>query len=179
MDNQLLRIQSAKSRLAVTCRRLRLLFLVVLVVFAITIGAIAAWILVPPLGFVSFGSASLLTLAPFLLGSLATCFVLFLLERVCWEIGRGESPFNTLRVHQIRLLGVLFLLIAVANFLVAPGSQIGAQDGAAKMAFYSAAPEGTAVDIDFESILVAIVCFALSLVFKYGSTLERETDDLV
>lgn len=179
MDNQLQRIYDAKSQLATTFRKLRFLFLIALVIFAITILVILGWIVFPPEGFSSIGSASFMSVAPFLLDSLATGFILFLVERVCWEIGRGESPFNTLRIRQLRLLGLLFMAIALSNLLISPGSFIGSQDGNAMMAFYSATPDGTAVDVDFESILTAVVCFALSLVFKYGSTLEQETNDLV
>lgn len=179
MDNQLQRIRDAESQLASMCRKLRLLFLTALVIFTITIAAIVWWIVFPPEGFSSFGLKSFIGLTPFLLGSLATGYILFLLERVFWEIGQGGSPFSALRIRQLRLLGVLFAAIALSNFLVAPGTQVGSQNGDAKMAFYSAAPEGSAIDVDYESMLIAVVCFALSLVFKYGSTIERETNDLV
>ena len=179
MDKRLRDINASKQRLVSLARRLGVAFLVVFALYCIGAIAVAIYALWPPNGFIRIGDGSLILLAPFLCGAITTGLTLYLLSRMFAEIGRGESPFTRLRVRQLQVLGALFLLTAVSNLFVIPGSEVGAQDGSLTLSFYSPQPAEGTIDVDFPSIVIAIICFALSLIFKYGALLQCETDDLV
>ena len=124
-------------------------------------------------------SGTISVFALFVCNSAALAFALFLICRIFTGMGRGESPFNKTRVRQLQILGLLFILAAISNIFIAPGAEVGVQSGDFVMSFYSSQPANGAPDLDINSWLIAIVCFMLSMIFKYGTLLPQETDDLM
>ena len=125
------------------------------------------------------GFSSLLPAVPALLSVFSGGFILFLIKQIVRDIGKGNSPFSVKHIRQIRLLGVVFLVIMVCNLFIAPSQNVGVQNGDAQMFLYSGSNNAGSMKIDMSSFISAIVCFVLSVVFKYGSTLENETNDLI
>lgn len=179
MDNRLVNIQRASAKLASLSKALSILFIAFFVLYSISIAAILLYMLLLPQGFSYIEPSSPLALVPLMLDSLAKDFVLLLLGLIFRDIGKGSSPFSARRIKQIQILGALFLVIALSNSLAIPGVEIGAANGDAHMSFYDNRPSDSSIYIDFSGLLTAATCFALSLVFKYGSILQQETSDLI
>lgn len=179
MDKHLSSIQRSRARLISTCKILSVAFFICLLLYCVVIAAIFAYIAAPPTGFSYIGPPSLLDLSPFILSALAGGFTIFLLWRLFREIGGGGSPFTMMRVRQIQALGILFFITAVCNLLIPPNGNVGVISGDAHMFLNSDPSASDSATVDVTSFMTAIVCFALSLVFKYGAALECEADDLV
>ena len=180
MDRHLIAIRKTRARLESICKTLGIVSLIVFILYCVAVAAIILCMAFPPSGFSRIGPLSPLDLVPFVANTAATGLAIFVFWRLFAEIGRGSSPFNPLRIRQTQVLGMLFLLSAVANFFAFPSVDVGVSNGEAHMLLNSTAqPPSDDLNIDLSSIAASIICFALSLIFKYGSTLECEADDLV
>ncbi len=179
MDKHLSSIRRTRARLISTCKILSIFFFICLLLYCIAIAAIFIYIVAPPAGFSYIGPPSLLDLSPLILSTVAGGFTIFLLWRLFREIGGGGSPFTMMRVRQIQALGTLFLIAAMCNLLITPNGDVGVISGDAHMLLNSDPSASDSATVDVTSFMTAIVCFALSLVFKYGAALECEADDLV
>lgn len=82
-------------------------------------------------------------------------------------------------MRQIQALGFLFLAITICSLFIAPGTELGTVDGNSYILIDNNSSASDSVNIDVTSLMISVVCFALSFIFSYGATLEQETDDLV
>lgn len=179
MDARLAGIKRGRSRLTAISRKLGIVFLICFIVYCLAIAAISFFILLPPEGFFRIGNGTISIFFLFVLSNAASAFALFLISRIFAEMGCGESPFNKTRVRQLQALGLLFIFAAISNSLIVPGAEVGVQSGDFTVSFYSGQPAGGSPDLDINSWLIAIVCFMLSMIFKYGALLQQEADDLM
>lgn len=179
MDKRLAAIKATRGKLVSTSKVLAAIFLLIFVLYCIAYAAVFLYMALLPNGFSYLGPSTLVGILPFIISSLSGGFTIFLLWRIFREIGRNASPFTPLRVRQIRVLGLLFLATAICGFFITPGTDVGAVNGNAHMLIESNASASDSVNIDVTSLMIAIVCFALSFIFSYGATLEQEADDLV
>ncbi len=178
MDKRLSSIQKSKAILCSASHKLGIFFFVCFALYLLAFIAICAYIIWPPDGFTAVGAPSLSAVLPLTLSNMTSGAILFILGSTFRDIGRGSSPFSARRIRQIRILGAFFLIVMIANLVTIPGVEVGVQNDEAAMAFYSK-PADNSIDFDFESLLSAIVCFALSLILRYGELLQQETDDLL
>lgn len=179
MDKRLNNLKHSRERITCASRKLGVFFGFLFLAFLLINIAILSYALFPPPGFSRFADFSFIAIIPFLCENAAIAFVIFLMSKMFLEIGRGDSPFNALRVRQLQVLGVLFLGAVLAGLFIAPGTEMGAYDGSSVMSFYSSQAPPNSVNIDFGNLGAAVICFALSLIFKYGALLQQETDDLM
>ncbi len=179
MDKRLAAIEATRGKLVSTSKVLATIFLLIFALYCIAYAAVFLYMALLPNGFSYFGPSTFVGILPFIISSLSGGFTIFLLWRIFREIGRNASPFTPLRVRQIRVLGLLFLATAICGFFITPGADVGAISGDAHMLIESNASASDSVNIDATSLMISVVCFALSFIFSYGATLEQEADDLV
>ena len=172
MDKRLAAIEATRGKLVSTSKVLATIFLLIFALYCIAYAAVFLYMALLPNGFSYFGPSTFVGILPFIISSLSGGFTIFLL-------GRNASPFTPLRVRQIRVLGLLFLATAICGFFITPGADVGAISGDAHMLIESNASASDSVNIDATSLMISVVCFALSFIFSYGATLEQEADDLV
>ena len=159
------------GRLKTLCRGLFfvLLILTVLVamVICILVSGVAIEVLEP--GTVSdevgIPHGNLLSLMGFGIVSMSVSLVvLIMMMNISGAIHREYSPFTGKNVKRLEVVALAYLLLPV---VVAP-------------MVYSVVGELTAFDVvvlSFASVLLAMVFYCLSLVFRYGSWLQKESDE--
>lgn len=179
MDAYLVNIRKTRERLISICGKLGIFLFICFTIYCLSVASILALTLVPPPGFSRLGPLDPFALVPFICSNGAVGFAIFLLAVMFKGIGKDASPFSRRRVQQIQLLGILFLLVVATSAFVTPGIEIGVTDGVSAFSFYGNHAAADSINFDISSLIAAIVCFALSLIFKYGALLQQETDDLM
>ena len=112
------------------------------------------------------------------LTGLLTISLLIVALKVFSSIVDGEMPFSKKQVKRLWITGALFLVYAVSDTLVSVAFSIGtvAQE------YYliidaSNSAESSIIDVNLPAILMALVCFGLAVIFKYGVLLQEFNDD--
>lgn len=180
MDSNLASIRMARTSLNSTSKLIGRIFLIIFIVYCLAIVSVLVYTVFPPEGFLLVEPSTIASAAALIMGQASVGFVLFLLWQIFREIGRGKSPFTPARIRQIRVLGCLFFLTALCNSCAGPGAELGSTtaDGT-HMVIDNGSSSNNSTFVDVTSIMIGVVCFAVALIFKYASTLECETDDLV
>lgn len=82
------------------------------------------------------------------------------------SFAKGETPFQPDNIRMVREIGIFFILISAAGYIMSI---------AARIVF------GTEIEVqcDFTYILVGIVVICLSQYFDYGMKLQKEVDGLL
>lgn len=170
----------------VLCTVFALLFIAT-VVFGIwlvvsTIQQVGSGAAVMPLGVVEGAGASV-----YILPAVMWMLIALVLEVTAWSIcrdmARGESPFTVRHAHLIAVLGMVFILNAVigaifrGNILI-EGDVFGFSYWPNSMVVTFASGSGE-LSLDIGSLLSALVCFAISAMWRYAALLQAQTDDLV
>lgn len=104
---------------------------------------------------------------------------LFIIRSIFNNISKGNSPFTVKHSQQLMMLGFFFLIDIVLNLLLSPAFSSITNIGPVEFGYI--APQTTpypVLSIDIKSIVGTVVCFALSVVWRYGALLQSETDDL-
>ena len=94
-------------------------------------------------------------------------------------IGKGESPFSLSSARQIKVLAIVLLVGVVAGALITPGTQVGSVSESGAISLMSIGHTTDIAYIDLGDLLLSIICFALSPIFRYGALLQSEADDLM
>ena len=106
------------------------------------------------------------------------CAVFAIAGIVFRDISLGESPFTLKQARRIRAIAWLLLLCALTEALLPTGGIVAYQvAGGVFGTEYHTSPISTSLRIG--PIIVALVFFVLSSVFKYGVTLQELSDDTV
>lgn len=91
---------------------------------------------------------------------------------------RGESPFRREQVKRMRLMAYLMIAKAAAEALFSVGnSSIMQLDNWTFMCIDSGLFSGKMFYVDAGSLFLAAVIICLSIVFEYGTLLQRLSDD--
>lgn len=105
--------------------------------------------------------------------------VLFLFRNIFKTISKGDSPFTLKQSRQLMILGILFAVDVVLNLMLSPAFSAVSNIGPVDFGYNSFhATPYPVLTINTKSIVGAVVCFALSVVWRYGALLQSETDDL-
>ena len=125
-------------------------------------------------------STPLFSIIPLLLVYAISLCTLFVLNSIFKNISENNSPFNEKHARRIRYIGWLLLANAAIETIASLNAVPVLYVGNAILAYEPSG--GTApldVYIDAESVVLALVCFCLSLIFKYGALLQTLSDDTV
>ena len=173
----------ALSRLQSASRVLSVVFLIVFAVLFLL--CIAAMVLLT-VGALQEGMAGDASFWVNLISTAVSCIafqlVVFCLFVGFRSIGRGHSPFTKLLSRLILVIGVLFLIIFIAELLsessfsayVYPSSDI-------RLGIVDTPPEKSpfSIFVDIKALSAAVVCFCLSRAFSYGRMLQEVNDGTV
>lgn len=123
----------------------------------------------------------LLTTLPVVLSRLAFVLVLWCLASAFDDISKGSTPFSKKQVGRIRVIGILLLASAIAEFLITANYSNIVQVGSDLAVGYNLSSNvaSDSIFIDVKAITGAVVCFALSAIFSYGAILQEDNDGTV
>lgn len=98
------------------------------------------------------------------------------------DMSRRVSPFTVRHARMLQIVGLAF----VVNFILGiiwPNADVQLSMGTSVISIVpnsmTMAFGEDALQIDFGSILGALIAFSMSLVWRYGALLQTQTDDLV
>ena len=180
MSDTMERIAVALEKVRGQCRRARLLFTILFVAFCVG-GAFAVLLATINLAFPGLlpfethvnGATYVLLLA-----SLVSSGAFFLIARgIFGAVAAGRTPFTFQHAKRIRLLGWLFVADFILNLAVPPAFSMMAEAGGLSFGIMaSQAASYSVISIDIKGLIGAVVCFALSAVWRYGALLQAEED---
>lgn len=179
MDRRLARIEDSRINVVSLCGKLQWLFAVLFALYCVGVAAVVFYSVFQPAGFTYTGPTVALALLPVACNVVAGGITIYALGRMLRSVGAGRTPFTDSSSRWLVVLAIVLLASVVSEALIAPGTVVGAVDGASAMAFEYGAGAGGAVHVDLKSLFASIACFVLAVVFKYGVALQDETDDLV
>lgn len=162
-------------------------FMVVTIAIAVACGVIAGHQMSLGAHFTSFGVLEGEDFNIHIFPAVMWLFIALVLEATLLSIFRdmscGESPFTVRHARLIAFLGGVFVLNAVVGALFPSGS---IRINSALISFaYTPNPmellvlAGGEVSIDVGSLLTALVCFSISIMWRYAALLQEQTDELV
>lgn len=95
------------------------------------------------------------------------------------DVAKGESPFTTCQVKRIRWVAIVFLIYVVIEAIVPSGLASVVQNEALHVGYrISEAPLDVPVfKVNFGMLGAAVIFYCLSLVFEYGTLLQRLSDE--
>lgn len=178
-------------------RRLKRLGWVLSIVFAIILAATIGFAIlctiaaVQQMGmgarFTSFGVLEgddiSLNILPAATWFLIAFFLEVALLGICRDMARGVSPFTVGHARLIAVLGVSFVLNAVVGALFPSGRvlyetiPLGFSYMPNSMVLLVGGQNGVSIDVG--SLLTALVCFSISIMWRYAALLQEQTDELV
>lgn len=104
--------------------------------------------------------------------------MLLVMRSIAKDVAHGSSPFTIVHANQIKAIAWMFVLGFILGIIVSPDfaeiAQIGALDFGLTSGQLGRYPT---IHLDVKSLVGAIVCFALSSVWKYGALLQADSDD--
>lgn len=179
MANGARQIEDSLNRMQRLGKKLRLLFTVLLVLICICSAVVAVMVL----GKISNGlivdsSHTVSVVVP--LAYLIICGMAALtLRGISGDMAEGESPFTFAHARRIGALGWMFVAVAIIEVITSPGFVAIALGPF----FFVSAPqemiEGLTIPLDMGAILCAVTCFSLSAIWRYGTLLQAQAEDLV
>ena len=93
------------------------------------------------------------------------------------DVSKSKSPFSTVQIKRIRLLAILFVAYGVFDSLLS--SNVSSMLALNGMWFGSTTATSTAeitIALNFTAFIAAVIIFALSIVFEYGTNLQQQAD---
>lgn len=183
MDRRLNQMKIEQKRITAFCRRLSWVLYIFFIAYCLTV-ALVAWVSAfPPASFSYVGPSDPMLFIPMICNLGAGGVAIFVIARMLQKVGKGLSPFSLSSSRQIKILAIILLIGVVSEAIIDPGARIGSESTTGSISFgFSGSSSGAAyesVHIDFTSLLVSIICFALSPIFRYGALLQSEADDLM
>lgn len=179
MDKRLVTIRRYRDSLTSACKMLRWFFLIVFFVYAVIAIAIIVSSLLPPNDFTRIEPANSVLMLPIICNVTAGGVALLLLSFMFRKIALGLSPFCPPVSKALIVLGAVLLIGVISDTLITPGTQIGSISPTTMMTFDYGASDQTLFNFDAKSLLASVFCFALSIIFRYGTVLQNEADDLM
>lgn len=104
---------------------------------------------------------------------------LWVVSRIFSDVARGKSPFCKQQVRRIRTLAYLMIVKALVEALFSAGGSLLMRAGDWSVTCIDGGLIGdqTIFLIDAGALFMAAVIICLSVVFQYGSLLQRITDE--
>lgn len=95
------------------------------------------------------------------------------------DVSKDHSPFTAAHARRIRMIGWIFVANALVELFVSPGFAAVVLGPFEFVTQPSASVDFPVLPVDIGAIASAIVSFSLSVVWKYGSLIQSQVDDLV
>lgn len=179
MDTRVIAIRRYRDSLTSISKVLRWVFLVAFFAYLVIVVAVIAFTLLPPSGFTRIEPTSGVLLLPIACNVAAGGTALLLISHMFGKIALGLSPFCPSVSKALAVLGSVLLIGVVSDALITPGTQIGSISATSMMTFDYGGSGQNAFNFDGKGLLISIFCFALSIIFRYGTVLQNEADDLM
>lgn len=107
-----------------------------------------------------------------------TMAFLKVVSRIFSEVAQGESPFCRKQVNRIRWIAYLLFAKAILEAALSVGTSMIAQVGPYNITYIeTGGPSGLSLNIDAGAIFMGVLILCLSIIFEYGSLLQRFTDE--
>ena len=104
--------------------------------------------------------------------------LLLIASRIFSHIASGESPFTKKSAALLRFIGILFLVRVAVEAVLSVGFDYDALAfGAHFVSEGISGVDQSSVDIDASAMFLAFLFFGLSAAFRYGSLLQRLSDE--
>ena len=177
MSDDELELKRSVEKLKKTCRAIKMICLVCLICFAI---GWALFICLLSIGFLSSEPrlAQLDEISYLLLTGLLSISLLIIALRIFTDIVAGESPFTLKQVKRLRWAGGLLLIYTALDTLLSVSftySLFGV-DGHFGIAVGDNA-FSPYIQVNIAALIIALACFGLAVIFKYGVLLQQFNDD--
>ena len=179
MDKQLEQLQQTQNTLVKACTVLKYVLYAFFGLYCLMLGVVLAYMIILPEGFSLVGTAQPTMVASVLCDAVAGGLVLLTMGLIVGCVSKGASPFTVRNSRLLIALGCLVTISVVCKLFIVPGLDVGAVSDSNSMVFTAAAPQDGTIFIDARGILEAVACFVLAAIFRYGSLLQKETDDMV
>lgn len=179
MDKRAIAIHRYRDSLTSISKVLQWVFLVAFFAYLVVVVAVVAFALLPPSGFTRIEPASGILLLPIACNVAAGGTALLLISLMFRKIALGLSPFCPSVSKALAVLGGVLLIGVASDALIAPGTQIGSISATSMMTFDYGGSSQNTFNFDGKGLLISIFCFALSIIFRYGTVLQNEADDLM
>ncbi|NBJ67261.1 hypothetical protein D5273_09100 [Enterorhabdus caecimuris] len=92
---------------------------------------------------------------------------------------QGSSPFSIKYSNWMTIAGILLLLDAIFNSITPGSFSYELIQGPLPYGIFFEGVEPGTIDVDTSTLILAVVVFALSAIFRYGALLQNLSDDLV
>lgn len=180
MDKRFDQIEKSRKNITRFCKWLSWVCYVFFAGYCLVAVGITFFAIFPLPGFSYVGPSSVLAFLPIVCNVFAGGLAFFIVARMLQKVGKGLSPFSLSCSRQIQVLAVILLVGVVAGALVDPGTRFGSESATGSISFdFRGSNRYDSVYIDLRGLLLSIICFALSPIFRYGALLQSEADDLM
>lgn len=96
------------------------------------------------------------------------------------DVVKRKSPFNPAQVRRIRFVALFLLLYGIIDLLLVSNfSGLTTTEGFGYTNTASSSEPATLVNINIGTFIAAVVVYSLSIVFEYGSELQRQSDSIL
>jgi hypothetical protein len=95
------------------------------------------------------------------------------------DISKEKTPFSRKQSKRIRLiayLGFAQVILELPFFLIVTALY---PDGLVFLNYYTPSSPEPLIKLNFQALVFAIVCYCISLAFKYGVLLQSDSDDIL
>lgn len=179
MANGARQIEDSLKRMQRLGKKLQLLFTVLLILICICAAAVAVMVLgMISKGMIADSTRTISIIVP--LAYLIICGVgALILRGISGDMAEGESPFTFAHARRIGVLGWMFAVAALIEMITSPGFVAIALGPFSLVGAPQEMFEGLTIPVDMGAILCAITCFSLSAIWRYGTLLQAQAEDLV
>lgn len=185
VDKRLRDIRETLASVTSACRKAYLVFTVIFVAYCIIAICFFTLFIIsasqPQAVTALVSSAGILSIASMLLSLSITGISLFVIRSIFKDIAAGESPFNLIHARQIKAVAWLFVAdIAIGTVFSPEFASVVSAGGFFDVGYVSGGGyDPSVIPVDVRGVAGAVVCFSLSLIWRYGSLLQREEDELM
>lgn len=95
------------------------------------------------------------------------------------NIARGHTPFTSRQATRMQAAGFLLIAKAVLEVVLSLVPPIHIEMGDVTIGFSLASDVSAGVHLDFASLIWAMLCFSLAYIFRYGTLLQKLSDDTI
>lgn len=170
-------LEAAMSSVRRTCGRLKRVCLACLIVFftawCILIGSIIVGMFTQKWELGGFKELLFIFMHGFVV-----VILLFAVMRSFSDVVKGYSPFTTKQVNLFKFASALLVLLVVIDAILSTSFFFGYEVAGVDIAAYQGHQMGSAkVNIDMMTLFFAAILYGVSVLFRYGTLLQRLTDE--
>ena len=176
-DDDIKELSNSITKLKLMCKVIQMVCLVCL------IGFVTLWLLISGLQVFEIinGVQNGINIGDVLyqiLVGIMVCILLIVTLRVFSDIVAGETPFTMKQVRRLRIAGTVLIAFSLIDTLISASFYfITDIAGQYSGVIASSGIDSSFIHIDLTSIIAALACYGLALIFKYGILLQELSDD--